>query len=217
VKHKHNLESAVLPLLNLATSAVVLPYEDSDGTKRQQHARAGLVGAGEFLNLFSKMTWHQDYLSVIEPLKAFIETATAKGRIKDWAVIWPQRTDDGRELAFDELSTPAPIFRRGRRQPPRIDFTGENKRNILAAQPVASGKALPGLGASDTRGVLVISLVADRDETSEADAVSRHEIVGMISLRVPDKSVQSRRDHIQYGVVISTKPDQVAVDASSVV
>ena len=33
-----------------------------------------------------------------------------------------------------------------------------------------SGGALPGLGKSDTRGVLVISLVADRDEKSEAEA-----------------------------------------------
>ena len=152
---------------------------------------------------------------MIDPLRAFIATATEKGRIKDWAIIWPQRAAPGRELTFDELTVPAPIFKRGRRQPPRIDFTGENKRNILAAEPVPSGGGLPGLGKSDTRGVLVISLVADRDEKSEADAVSRDEVVGMISLRVPDKSVRSKRDHIQYGVVIPAKADEVAVDVDA--
>ena len=214
-QHKANLEKVVLPLLALADEAAVLPYVDSDGTTRQQHARVGLVGADEFLTLFDNLKWHQDYQSVIDPLRAFIATATDKGRIKDWAVIWPQRAAPGRELKFDELTVPAPIFRRARRQSPRIDFTGENKRNILAAESVPSGETLPGLGKSDTRGVLVISLVADRDETSEADAVSRDEVVGMISLRVPDKSVQSKRDHIQYGVVIPAKADEVAVDVDA--
>ena len=41
----------------------------------------------------------------------------------------------------------------------------------------------------------------------------RDEVVGLISLRVPDKSVQSKRELIQYGVVISAKADEVAVDA----
>ena len=214
-QHKANLENVVLPLLKMADKDELLPYVDSDGTTRQQHARVGLVDADEFLALFDQMEWHQDYQSVIDPLRAFIATATEKERIKDWAIIWPQRAASGRELSFDELSVPAPIFKRGRRQPPRIDFTGENKRNILAAERVPSGENLPGLGKSDTRGVLVISLVADRDEKSEADAVSRHEVVGMISLRVPDKSVRSKRDHIQYGVVIPAKNDEVAVDVDA--
>jgi hypothetical protein len=132
-----------------------------------------------------------------------------------WAVIWPQRATQGRALQLDEFDFPVPIFKRGRRGDPRIDFTGENKRNILAAEPVPSGQPLPGLGTSETRGVLVISLVADRDEKSEADAVNRDEVVGMISLRVPDKSVQSKRDHIQYGVVIPAKADEVAVDVNA--
>lgn len=211
-QHKANLDKVVLPLLALAGQAAVLPYVDSDGTTKQQPARIGVVGADEFLNLFDKLEWHQDYRSVIDPLRAFIATATAKGRIKDWAVIWPHRAAPGRDRKFDELTVPAPIFKRSRRQPPRIDFTGENKRNILAAERVPSGEALPGIGKSITRGVLVISLVADRDENSESDEVSRDEVVGMISLRVPDKSVQSKRDHIQYGVVVPAKADEVAVD-----
>ena len=45
--------------------------------------------------------------------------------------------------------------------------------------------------------------------------MSRDEVVGMISLRVPDKSVQNKRDHIQYGVVIPAKADEVAVDVGA--
>ena len=46
-------------------------------------------------------------------------------------------------LAIDGLDVAAPIFKRARRQPPRIDFTGENKRNILAASPVPGGPSSP--------------------------------------------------------------------------
>lgn len=213
-QHKGNLDQ-ILPLLAMADRPADLPYVDSDGTTKKQHALIGLIEADEFLKLFDKLTWHADYQGVIDPLNAFIKTATDKGRIKDWAVIWPQRAAAGRELKLDELPVLAPIFHRARRQPPRIDFTGENKRNILAAGAVPSGGLLPGLGASDTRGVLVVSLVADRDETSEAEAVSRDDVVGLISLRVPDKSVQSKRDHIQWGVVIPARSDEVAVDVGA--
>lgn len=214
-QHKSNLDNVVLPLLKLADQAAILPYVDSDGTPRKQHARVGLINADQFLALLDQHSWHPNFQSVIDPLRAFIATATEKGRIKDWAIVWAQRAAPGRELNFPELTVPAPIFRRGRRKDPRIDFTGENKRNILAAGAVPSGGALPGLGKSDTRGVLVVSLVADRDETSEAEAVTREEVVGLISLRVPDKSVQSKRDHIQYGVVIPAKADEVAVDVDA--
>jgi ribosomal protein S18 acetylase RimI-like enzyme len=211
-KHKNNLEKVVLPLLERADKAEILPYVDSDGTIRQQHARVGLVDTTTFLALFDQLAWHQDFQNVIDPLRAFIATAAERGRVKDWAIVWPQRAAPGRELTFDGLSVPAPIFKRSRRQMPRIDFTGENKRNILAAEGVPSGENLPGLGKSETRGVLVITLVADREEKSEANTVSRHEVVGMISLRVPDKSIQSKRELIQYGVVIPAKADEVAVD-----
>ena len=161
-----NLDEVILPLLSRTDQMQVLPYDDSDGSLKHQHARIGLIGADEFLELFDKLQWHQDYGGVIDPLRAFIATATTNGRIQDWAIVWPHPKDPGRQLTFDELDVPAPIFRRARRQQPRIDFTGENKRNILASQQVASGSALPGIGGSDTRGILMVSLVADLAVTS---------------------------------------------------
>jgi hypothetical protein len=217
VKHKTNLEQVVLPLLKLTAEPETLPYVDpEDNQTKQQHARVGTIGAKEFLALFDKLTWHPDYESVITPLRTFIATATAKERIKDWAIIWPQRQSPGRMLWFDELGREAPVWKRARRQPPRIDFTGENKRNILSASPVPEGATAAGLGKSDTRGVVVVSLVADQDEASEAAAVVRDNVVGLISLRVPDKSIQSRRELIQYGVVVTDKASDVVVDDPNV-
>ncbi|WP_067885346.1 Z1 domain-containing protein [Nocardia vaccinii] len=213
-KHKANLEHVVLPLLKLATTEITLPYVDpSDSKTKYQPARVALIGNEEFLVLFDKLTWHPDYEKVITPLRTSIATATEKQRIRDWAIIWPQRQSPGRMLWFDELGLEAPIWKRARRpQPPRIDFTGENKRNILSANPIPAGAAVGPLGASDTRGVVVISLVADQDETSEAAPVVRDNVVGLLSLRVPDKSINSRRELIQWEVKRADKASDVVVD-----
>ena len=104
-----------------------------------------------FLAFFDKLAWHPDYQSVIDPLRAFIATATEGGRIKDWAIIWPQRATAGRELKLDELTVPAPIFRRARRQPPRVSTsqvrtsaTSSPRNECRQARTCpASGRATP--------------------------------------------------------------------------
>ncbi|MEU0091825.1 Z1 domain-containing protein [Kribbella sp. NPDC006257] len=211
VQNRANLDKVILPLLKKATKDATLPYTDGEIAKDQK-AKVGLIDAADFLNYFDKLKWHPDYLGVIAPLRSFIAMAMENERIKDWGIVWPQRQTPGRMLWLDELGQDAPIWKRARRQDPRIDFTGENKRNILAASPLPEGKDFPTLGRSSTRGVLVISLVADQDETSEAAPVDRTNVVGLISLRVPDASVRSKRDLIQYTVVVSEKADVVAVD-----
>ena len=210
-RNKANLDDVILPLLTKATQRETLPYTDN-GASRSQPAKVGLISAGEFLEYFDKLQWHPDYFKVIEPLRSFIAMATESGRIKDWAIVWPQRHTPGRMLEFDELEGAAPIWKRARRAYPRIDFTGENKRNILAASAVPEGKDFPFLGTSRTRGVLVISLIADQDETSEAEPVDRANAVGLISLRVPDASIRSKRELIQWTVTGRGKDDDVVVD-----
>jgi hypothetical protein len=210
-EHQANLDDVFLPLLRKATHDATLPYPDGDDEKEQQ-AKVGLVSAAEFLEYFDQLHWHPDYLSVIRPLRSFLATATENKCITDWAIVWPQRQESGRMLRFEELGTDAPIWKRARRQSPRIDFTGENKRNILAASAVPAGEDVPVLGKSTTRGVLVISLVADQVESSEAAPVDRADVVGLISLRVPDKSVRSKRELIQWTVVVSEQSDDAVVD-----
>lgn len=211
-QHRSNLENVVLPILEHATTSVSLTYMDDDRSTRFKPARVGLISAVEFLQLLDQHYWHTDFRRVIDPLMAFIRGATQDGRINDWAVVWPQRAGQGRGLDFPELSVSAPIFRRNRRPAPRIDFTGESKRNIRSAEGIASGEPIPGVGASKKRGVIVISLVADRAESSESQPVSREEVVGLISLRVPDSSAEGKDGRIQYGVVIPEKASDVAVD-----
>lgn len=211
--HGSNLDSVVLPMLSAASQEAVLPYEEN-GVAKAQKAKVGLIPADRFLELFEKMHWHPDYASVVQPLHAFIQTATAKGRIEDWAVVWAQRQTPGRGLWFDELGAEAPIFRRRRRDAPRIDFTGENKRIWLGADPVAEGADVAPIGKSDRRGVVVVTLVADVDESDDSESVRRSQVVGLMSVRVPDRSVQSRSELIQWSVLVRDKADEVVVDDS---
>lgn len=213
VSHANNLDDVFLPLLAQATHPVRLPYHDSPDTgERFQPAFVGLVSNIDFLDAFDELRWHSSYFDVIKPLRAFFSTATHQALINDWAIIWPQRHKEGRLYRFDELDEAAPIFHRSRRRPPRFDFTGENKRNILAASPVAEGQNVESLGQSSTRGVVIISLVADREESSESLSVHRHEIVGLLSVRVPDASIRGRRGLIQYGVKVAGQAADVVVD-----
>ncbi|KQU58161.1 hypothetical protein ASG84_16080 [Rhodococcus sp. Leaf278] len=210
--HAYNLTNCVLPLLVRAVNNVQLPYRDENANRdRMQSAKLGLISAEEFLDVLDKHVWHPDYYKVVDPLRTFIGTSTAEGKIKDWAIVWPQAASGGRVSQFAELSCVVPIWKRLRRAYPRIDFTGENKRNILSASPVAAGKEVPILGKSDTRGVIVVSVVADVADDDGSVAVDRENLVGLISLRVPDKSIQSKKQLIQYGVVVSQRANDVAV------
>lgn len=119
-----NLNKVIIPLLTRATQESTLPYTDN-GASRTQPARVGSISACDFLTFFDQLTWHDDYKSVIDPLRAFIASATEKSRIEDWAIVWPQRHEPGRMLTIDELGLDAPVFKRARRAAPRIDFNGD--------------------------------------------------------------------------------------------
>ncbi len=212
-ENQANLNTVVLPLLTRATQDAELPYLDN-GVEKTQAVKLGLISATDFLSYFDRYIWNPDYMGVIKPLRAFIGSATDKGYIQDWAIVWPQRQSAGRMLGIPELGVEAPIFKRARRAAPRIDFTGENKRNILSAEAIPEGKDVAVLGKSEKRGVIVISLVADQDEDSEKFPVAREDVVGLLSLRVPDRSVRSKRDLIQYSVIIPDQEEQPVVDES---
>ena len=58
----------------------------------------------------------------------------------------------------------------------------------------------------------MISLVADQDDDSEKQSVSRDDVVGMIPVRVPDGAIRGKRDLIQYTVVVEKERDLAAVE-----
>lgn len=209
-ENRKNFDKVVVPLLAHATMNVRLPYELDGTTGLEQRARVGLVGAKEFIQLFDQLTWHPEYEANIKAFKGFIKKATDDQKITDWAVVWTWPNTDGRVFDVPELGGDISIVKRKRRSG-RIDFVGSDRKHRAAARPIALGKPVAPLGASATRGVILVSVVPDREPDDATAPVDRKDLVGLISIAVPAKAVP-RSDLIQWTVVNSAKPDEVAVD-----
>ncbi|MBW9213224.1 Z1 domain-containing protein [Mumia sp. zg.B53] len=208
-ENRSNFDGVVVPLLEHATKEVRLPYE-LDGKSGFQRARVGLIGAAEFIFLFNKLAWNTDYDANINAFREFIERATRDEKITDWAVVWPWPNDGGRMIDVPELGGDVPIVKRKRRAG-RADFVGSDRKHRAAARPIARGGAEAQLGASSTRGVVLVSIVPDREPDDATEPVERKDLVGLISIAVPAKAVP--RNHlIQWTVINSAKPHDVAVD-----
>lgn len=208
-----NFDKVIVPLLEHATSEAMLPYDLDGKTGYQQRARIGVVSADEFINLFAKLGWHPEYEANIKAFHFFIKKATDGGKITDWAVVWTWPNTDGRLLHIPELGGDVSIVKRKRRAG-RIDFVGSDRKHRAAARPIALGEQVTTLGESSTRGVVLVSLVPDREPDDAAAPIDRKDLVGLISIAVPAKSVP-RSNLIQWTVVNSAKPDDVVVDQPS--
>lgn len=208
-ENRKNFDDVVVPLLSRATTDVMLPYELDGKSGFQQRARVGLVNAGEFIELFDQLTWHPEYEANIKAFRGFIEKATDDKKITDWAVVWTWPNSGGRVFDVPELGGDISIVKRKRRAG-RIDFVGSDRKHRAAARPIALGEPVAPLGESATRGVILISVVPDR-EPDDATLVDRTELVGLISIAVPAKAVP-KSNLIQWTVINSAKPDDVAVD-----
>ena len=109
-----------------------------------------------------------------------------------------------------ELGGDISIVKRKRRAG-RIDFVGSDRKHRAAARPIALGEPVAPLGQSATRGVVLVSVVPDREPDDATKPVDRKELVGLISIAVPAKAVP-RSNLIQWTVINSAKPDEVVVD-----
>jgi hypothetical protein len=208
-ENRQNFDNVVVPLLAKATDDVVLPYE-LDGKSGTQQARIGLISANEFNKLFGELSWHPGVAVNIKAIRAFIEKATSANKITDWAVVWTWPNTVGRLFDIPELGGDVSIVKRKRR-PGRTDFVGSDRKHRAAARPIALGESVGPLGASPTRGVVLVSVVPDREPDDVAAPVDRKELVGLISIAVPAKSVP-RSNLIQWTVINAAKPDDVVVD-----
>lgn len=207
--HK-NFADVVVPLLAHATTDVELPYELDGKAGLKQRARIGVVGAQEFGQLFDQLAWHPEYEANIKAFRGFIKKATDDQKITDWAVVWTWPNTGGRVFDVPELGGDISIVKRKRRAG-RIDFVGSDRKHRAAARPIALGEPVAALGASATRGVILVSVVPDREPDDATKAVDRKDLVGLISIAVPAEAVP-RSDLIQWTVINSAKPDEVAVD-----
>lgn len=208
--NRTNLDDVVVPLLKHATTEVMLPYELDGKTGFQQRARVGLVGADEFNQLFGKLAWNDEYEANIKAFRGFIKKATDDDKITDWAVVWTWPNTGGRLFDIPELGGDVSVVKRKRRAG-RIDFVGSDRKHRAAARPIALGEPVVPLGDSSTRGVILISLVPDREPDDAAAPIDRKDLVGLISIAVPAKAVP-RSNLIQWTVINSANPDDVVVD-----
>lgn len=208
-ENRQNLDNVVVPLLAKATDDVVLPYE-LDGKSGTQKARIGLISANEFNQLFGELSWHPGVAANIKAIRAFIEKATSANKITDWAVVWTWPNTVGRLFDIPELGGDVSIVKRKRR-PGRTDFVGSDRKHRAAARPIALGESVGPLGALPTRGVVLVSVVPDREPDDVAAPVDRKELVGLISIAVPAKAVP-RSNLIQWTVINAAEPDDVVVD-----
>ncbi|MBD1320572.1 Z1 domain-containing protein [Gordonia hankookensis] len=212
-QNRENFENVIVPILQHATQPVDLPYA-LDGTNSTQPAMVGVVSSDEFLQLFGRLAWHEEYGETVRIVRAFMQKAAERNEIVDWAVVWPQPKTKGRTVNVPELGGDVPVVKRKRRVN-RIDFIGSDRKHRAAARTIAHGDDAGPIGASTKRGVVLVYLVPDREDDDHTIPVNRDEVVGLISLAVPSASVP-RKDLIRWTVVNTTRPEEVAVDPPEV-
>lgn len=209
-ENRKNFDQVVVPLLAHATTDVELSYELDDKKELMQRARVGLIGAHEFLQLFDLLTWHPVSETNIKGLRRFIGKATNDQKITDWAVVWAWPNSGGRVFDVPELGGDISIVKRKRRDQ-RNDFVGSDRKHRAAARPIVLGKEVKTIGESATRGVVLVSVAPDREPDDLTKPVERKDLVGLISIAVPAKSVP-KSNLLQWTVINSTNPDDVVVD-----
>ncbi|MBW8172949.1 Z1 domain-containing protein [Ornithinimicrobium sp. Arc0846-15] len=210
---QHNFDRVVLPLLRSTspTSQTLLYSLEGNRGSGTVGARVGVVSAAEVIDILGLARWHPEYRSTVDPLLEFVREATNENRIHDWAVVWPQpKTAQG---VFDYTGVGSvPVIKRGRRQSPRIDFVGSDAKHRAAAQTITRGQEVPGLGASHTRGALLLTVTQDIDRDDFDPDAGDGSLIGLMSIGVPASATPNRRDLIRWSVKAPHRPDDVVVD-----
>jgi Z1 domain-containing protein len=201
-------------LLGLANHDVELPFRLDDGSEGTESFRVGTFGAPGLLTALNAYRWHTDYDEVIRPFKAFLEKATADGRIAEWVIAWHRPTKVTGNATIAGLG-PSPIVTRRRRAAPRIDFIGSDRKHTKALEPISAGRDVPGLPGADGRGVVLVYLVDDRPEDNDGakqGPLREDQVVPLLSFAAPLSATPHRRDLIQWTVRVSAKEGDAAVD-----
>lgn len=211
---KLNMQKFGLPLLQVAASAQTLPYELGNGSAGTVKAKVGILHSDDFVKLLGEMRWHGEYEHRFAPVKKFIEQATADGRIKDWAIVWPQADKAKASFTAEELGGVVPVIRRERREG-RLDFIGSDAKHREAVMAISRAEPVPGIGASSTRGAVLVYLNDDRPKvdgkTPEGQISELSDLVVLMSLAMPVEATPRKRDLIRWTVARSDAPDEAAV------
>jgi hypothetical protein len=201
-------------LLKLATLNVDLPFQLDDGTEGNESFRIGTIGAVNLLAALADYRWHAEYDEVIGPFKAFLDKATADGRIAEWVIAWHRPSKVTGNVSIAGLG-PSPIVTRRRRAAPRIDFIGSDRKHTKALENIARGHDVPGLPGADGRGVVLVYLVDDRPEgpdRAKEGTLDEGHVVALLSFAAPLSATPHRRDLIQWTVRVKAKEGDATVD-----
>lgn len=211
-RNRANFDEVIVPLLGKATEDAQLPYE-LDGSTGIQGARVGLIGAQEFLDLFDRLSWNGPYELTLQPIRRFLQRVSDAGAITDWAVVLMTPKKDARTHTIPELGVTIPVVKRSRR-PDRSDFVGSDRKFRAAVRPIVLGADVLPLGGSKTRGVVLVTVVPDREGDHTGGLLSREDLVGLISIAVPADAVP-RSNLIQWTVLSAKHPEAIVVDSST--
>lgn len=212
IKNRQNFDKVIVPLLR-HTKFKNEPQNivgQSGGETGGVSARVGTISAREFLDLFEKLQWHDEYRESIDIVRRFLRNATDTGKIVDWAVVWPVPAKTARTVNIPELGGEVPVVKRKRRSG-RIDFIGSDPKHRSAVRPITHGEPVAELDASATRGVVLVYLVPDRDSDDSDIPVASNELVGLLAIGVPSASV-TRSNLIRWAVENKSRPEDVVVE-----
>jgi len=208
-----NMTEVAIPLEMAATKFVELPYTLENGSTGVERFRIGLVDGTRMLKLLDRYIWHPDYQEVSEPFLAFVRSATEKGRIREWVVARHIPTKAGVSLDVGGR-TLSPIVTRRRRQGPRIDFIGSDRKHTKALEPIAAGRDIPGLPGADGRGVVLMYVVDDRAENEQKQkvgALTFEALAPLLSFAVPSSAHAYRSESVQWTVRVESSTGDPAV------
>ncbi|SDE55364.1 Z1 domain-containing protein [Glycomyces harbinensis] len=208
-----NLHEVGVPLLSHVRRTVSLPFKLNDGPTGNETFMIGTVGSADFFRTLSKYSWHPEYDEVITPFKAFLERATADGRISEWVIAWHQPSKHANLVNLDGLGA-SPIVTRKRRAAPRTDFAGSDRKHTAALEPIAAGSDVPGLPGAEARGVVLVYLADDRPEDARMKTigdVDADHVIPLLSFATPRSATPHRRDLIQWTVQVKEQESDAAV------
>jgi hypothetical protein len=211
----YNLDAVGVPLIQALSDSADLDYRLDGGQTGTIPSRVGVVAADEFLALLSEMRWHPEYEGVIKPIRRFIETSTASGKITDWAIVWPQPQKGASQVHIPDLGFVPVITRKRRDDSGRIDFIGSDSKHRAAVEAVARGEGSTAFPASLTRGGVLLYLADDRPVDAAGDKVgdlASEFVVPLIALATPAAATPKGRGVAQWGVLVPAKPDDATVD-----
>ncbi|OAV77189.1 Z1 domain-containing protein [Dietzia sp. 111N12-1] len=211
---KENFANVTMPLLKRLDSAPIkLGYKIQGEGSGDVNFLAGLIPASAFGDLLSQMHWNDNARSNLDTVTMFIKTATQRKEIADWLVMLPVPKNNDRKLAAAGLPTSIPVVTRSRRAG-RSDFVGSDRKHREAARRVTRGEAIPRFGASDARGIVLLSVTSDSDPSGNAD-VGADDAIGLISIAVPRKAIRVDKQ-ITWSVMNRNRPDDVTVNLAAV-